>query len=232
MFLYDKKEKSLDVYDFTASKESLEKFRMEQIEQIPKDERIMFAETHVKLYGQTPLLKEYIGKNSNNEILSSDYADNEERKNNDPYGRYHVLRNDKRSDKDHEFLLDLYIHGHFVDKSIVQIQYQEMMKYYLLRRESYGYLGEYDGGKNFKMEEIIQLPESLYLLQLLEQGRFALLDDQDITKQLELYTLTKIYEVSFEELQKMDSCGITENAYSKTRYKADSDSHILKLLKK
>lgn len=240
MFLYDKKDNSIDVYDFTASEENLEKFRKEQMEQIPQDERIMFAETHVKLYGETPLLKAHIGKNFNNEILLSDYADNEEIKDTDKYGRYHVLKNDKGNDKEndkendkkHEILLDLYIHGQFTDRSVVRIQYPEIMKYYLLRRISYGYLGEYDGGKNFKMEDIIQLPESLYLLQLLEQGRFTLLEDKDITKQLELYTLSKIYEVSLEELQKMDTYGITKNSYSNTITKAESDKQFLKRIKK
>ncbi len=82
------------------------------------------------------------------------------------------------------------------------------------------------------MEEIIQLPESLYLLQLLEQGRFALFDGKDISEQLALYTLAKINEVSMEELQKMDVCGITQDVYSRTIQKAENHAHLLKLIKR
>ena len=233
MFLYDKKRKSLDVYDFTANKDDLVDYRMTQMEQIPETERIFVAETHVGPYGDSPLFEGYTGKTFNDQVLSASYADNdsEERKKGDAYRYYHVLRSDNISKRNNEILLDCYELGHLTDKSVVQIQYSEIMKYYLLKRTIYDFVVSDDYGKYYKMEDIIQLPESLYLLQLLEQGRFTSLDGKDISQQLALYTLSKINEVSMEELQKMDTCGITQDAYSRTIKKSKNDAHILKLIK-
>lgn len=234
MFLYDKNKKSLDIYDFTASKEDLINYRITQMEQIPETERVFVAETHIDQYGDSPLFEKYTGKTFNDKILSASYADNdsEKRKNSDAYRRYHVLKNDNRSKINNKMLLDYYEGGHLTDRSVVKIQYPEIIKYYLLKNARYDFAGLDEYGCNYKMGDIIQLPESLYLLQLLEQGKFTSFNGKDISKQLELYTLAKINEINLEEIQKMDACGITQDAYSNVIKKAENDTHILKLIKK
>ena len=112
MLLYDKKEKSLDVYDFSASKDNLIYYRMTQMEKIPKTERFFVAETHTDPYGDSPLFEEYTGKVFNDRLLLASYADNdsEERKNN-AYRRYHVLKNDRIIEKKKDILLNSFIYG-------------------------------------------------------------------------------------------------------------------------
>ena len=82
------------------------------------------------------------------------------------------------------------------------------------------------------MKGVIRLPESLYLLELIERERFAPLDGKNVAQQLALYSLSKINEISTEELQKMDTCGITKGAYTRVIDKANNDSHVLRLIKK
>lgn len=234
MFLYDKKENSLDVFSFTACNDDLKCYRITQMKQIPKTERIFVAETHIGQYDDSLLLEAYTGETFNDKILSASYADNdsEERKNSNAYRRYHVLKSDHRSKSHNELLLNYYVSGYLTDRSVVQIQYPEIMKYYLLINARYDLIHSDDYGKNYMMNDIIQLPKSLYLLQLLEQGRFTSLDGKDISEQLALFTLEKINEVTLEEIKKMDSCGITQDAYSKAIKKAENDAYILKLIKK
>ena len=234
MFLYDKKDKYLDVYDFTASRNDLVNYRMTQMEKLPEDEKVFIAETHVDPYGDIPLFEKYTGKTFNDSIIPASYADNdsEERKESNAYRRYHVLKSDRRSKRNNEILLDCYGYGHLSDNRVVQIQYAEMIKYYLLKRTHYDFVGSDSYGKNYIMEDIIQLPETLYLLQLIEQGRFDLLDGKNVAEQLALYSLSKINEISFEELQKMDACGITEDICTRVINKADNDTHVLKLIKR
>ena len=129
-------------------------------------------------------------------------------------------------------MLDGYVYGHLSNNRVVQIQYDEMIKYYLLTRTHYHFEGSDSYGKYYRMEDIIQLPESLYLLQLIEQGRFNLLDGKNVAEQLALYSLSKINEISFEELQKMDACGITDDICTRVINKADNDSHVLQLIRK
>ncbi len=229
MFLYDKKENSFDVYDFTAKKDDLISYRKNQIEKIPEEERIFIAETHTDPYGYySPLFERYTGNTFNDRILFASDADNDA--NNDIC--YHILKRDNRSKVNNELLLNCYIFGHLEDRSVIRIKYSQNMKYYLLKRKKYDFIGSDEDGKNYKMEDIIQLPESLYLLQLLEQGKFTSFNGKDISEQLALYTLTKINEVSNQELEKMDACGITQDAYFKTREKAQNDVHVLRLIKK
>ena len=234
MFLYDKKDKYLDVYDFTASRSDLANYRMTQMKELPEDEKVFIADTRVDPYGDILLFEKYTGEIFNDEVLTASYVDNdsEERKTSNAYRRYHVLKADRRSKENNDNLLACYGYGHLSDKPVVQIQYAEMIKYYLLKRKNYDFVEFDEYGKKYRMEEIIQLPETLYLLQLIEQGRFDLLDGKNVAEQLALYSLSKINEISFEELQKMDACGVTENIYTEVINKADNDAHVLKLIKK
>ena len=86
------------------------------------------------------------------------------------------------------------------------------------------------------MGDIIQLPKQLYLLQLIENERFDLLDSDyfdilDISELLSMYSLEKIGDFDSDELKKMDLCGVTNDIYPTVVKKSDSDKKILKLLK-
>lgn len=91
---------------------------------------------------------------------------------------------------------------------------------------------EVNGKKIMRVEDIIEIPKSLYLLQLLEQEKFTLIAKEDISEQLKLFNFSYVNSLTLEELQRMDECGITEDAYSKTINKSNNDKHILRLLKK
>ena len=82
------------------------------------------------------------------------------------------------------------------------------------------------------MVDIIQIPKSLYLLQLLLQEKFSTISGEDISEQLSLFNFSYVNNINLDELQKMDACGITENAYSRIINKANNDKPVLKLLKK
>lgn len=232
MILYDKRDESLDIYELVAHKDELVKYRKKQMKQIPDNERIFVAETRVDPYGETPLLENYAGKITSGRVINAEYADNEKRKENNAYGRYHVLKKNFQNLSDNNILLDSYYNGTLVNSGVIRIQYLKAMKYFLISEKTYKYLGEYDEGKNYMMKNIIQLPESLYLLQLLEQGKFVFLNDKDISEQLALYTLSKKDEISFSELQKMSLAEINKNDYLNIANKIDNDRHILKILKK
>ncbi len=137
--------------------------------------------------------------------------------------------------------LQQYYDGQFSDKLVARIHYLKTIRYFLLTAPKYRkdtiqpHLCTYF---NYVMSNIIELPESLYLLQLLEQEKFELLKEKgmyeeiDISKLLDFYSLTQIDERSLEDFQKMDLSGITQNGYSKAISKCRTDVYILKLLKK
>ena len=55
----------------------------------------------------------------------------------------------------------------------------------------------------FTIDTILNVPQELYLLQLLEFGKLGLLQDEDITEQLELFDISYMRSVNICELDKM-----------------------------
>lgn len=128
IFLYDKKEKSFDVYNFAASRDDLVCYRRAQMEQIPEQERVFMAEAHIDPYEDSLLFEKYTGKTFNERVLSAGYADNdsEERKQSNAYRRYHVLKRNNSSKENNKRLLEGYVLGYLADRSVVQIQFREL----------------------------------------------------------------------------------------------------------
>ena len=100
MFLYDKKDKCFDVYDFTASRNDLVDYRMIQMEKIPKDEKVFIAETRVGHYGDIPLFEMYTSKTYDDSVVPASFADDDsEEKKSNGYRCYHFLKSDRRSNR-------------------------------------------------------------------------------------------------------------------------------------
>ena len=148
-----------------------------------------------------------------------------------PHNQKFLLKHCYIADTNRDNLLNAYYYGYYVSKDITKIKYLNMLKFFLFTSNQYNN-NFYFSSKNIKyITDIIELPESLYLLQLIEQQRFSLIGNKDISEQLSLFTIFKTNEISFDELKKVDACGITDNAYDITIKKAEEDKHILKLIK-
>ena len=81
------------------------------------------------------------------------------------------------------------------------------------------------------MNGLIELPESLYLMQALEQQDYAFLQGRNSKELFSIYHFQKQNEVSKEECRKMDLCGITKNAYEECLEKARKDELLLRIIK-
>lgn len=226
MLLYERNNDILEVYDFSAKKEVLEEYRKKQMQKIPEDERILTAETCISNWSDTPLFESF-STNYSDKILTSNYADNKSVSEN----RYHTLKKSNKDTNHNQQLLNFYYTGNLKDKNMVRIKYLEGIRYLLLKNKSYHFIGE-NNGRKYQMNDIIQLPKSLYILQLIEQTNFEALKKYDIKDELSLFILSKIEEISLTELQKTDKLNITTGIYDSVTKKADTDHKILKLLKK
>ena len=210
MILYDRHDDNFDVYDFSAEENDIKNFKKAQMSQIEKEERILCAETVTvpSFYEELPLF-EYYSMSFNDNTISSEIADDTTR---DFYGRYHALVQPPNYKLSKDLLLYLYFCGDLVNRNMVKIKYPNKIKYFLLKNQYYNCLLEVYGKRFSKMDDIIQLTHSLYLLQLLQQRKFKHLVDDGLDEILSLYRLSIINTISLEELEKMDMCGITQNA--------------------
>lgn len=228
MYLYQKQGQTINVYNFNAEHSDLVNYRMEQMKKIPQGKRVLYAETNSE--PMEPLFQHYIGQLDQ---ITFDYleADDDIR-----YGDgdinarwYHKLKAEENKDTRKE-LLQRYYQGQLTDKDIAKIQYESGIRYYLLKNRVYT-PDIYDEQLKV-LNGIIEIPESLYLLQLLQQGKFSLIGDKDISEQLSLYNLSYVDNIHIEEMLKMDTCGITDDVSSKVLIKAHNDAKVLSLIKK
>lgn len=223
MFLYDKKEKSLDVYSFVEDSQAIREYRQSKILEIPERDRVVVAESYSQDMSEIPLFEFYAEQFDINTI-PMEYANSQEKN-----LRYHLLKKGKTSKRNRDILLDKFYSGELTDRNIARIQDLDKIRYYLLYEKTYK-AQAYDNRLK-RMKNIIELPESLYLLQMLEQEKFSLLEDKDILEQLSLFSLTHLDELNLSEIKRMADCGLTNNSYEQIIGKASNDAHVLNLIK-
>lgn len=217
MFLYDKKDKSIDVFLLARDSQKVRDYRIEQMKQIPFDKRCLYSEEVVAGYDEHPILA-----NANLDeqiILVSDLR-----------GSGKELGYNTDSDDCVDLLERFYV-DKYMDRPVARVE--DLMELrYLLIACNYVNTRKTDGKIIKRIEDIIELPKSLYLLQLFEQEKFGAILGEDISEQLKLFTFSHLNSVSLDELQKMDEAGISEGAYSRAIAKAENDKQVLNLLNK
>lgn len=216
MFLYDKKENSIDVY-LVKPEDNVAKYRKIELEKIPEPFQVMKAQTRIDTIGQIPSFEK---SEVFDKILPIERVENRNLK----YGYHHLL-----SDYENYHLVNDYINGEYTDKPIIRVQGGDI-DFYLITQEKYFH----NPNNEYKrtMHGIIKIPESLYLLQLFQQEEFSFLSDKSISELLSLFSVSYTDEISLEELGKMDKYGIAPYAYQNVLDKANKDSQVLKFVRK
>jgi len=218
MYLLDKNNDKIDVYYLHPKDKDLFYYRLEQMKQIPDNEKILQGVTGVGIE-KYEIFKNYEDKFDIETIPMGNVN-----------GKYHSLETDilYSQGRNKEILLDAYYLGYLKDKNIARVWDLNKMKYFLLKQTEYSRILP---GKKI-LGEIIQIPESLYLLSLIEQEKFSLIGDKDISEQLNLFRLEQEQSIDLNTIDRMQFIGISPDCYTRTIKKAENDAHILKLLKK
>lgn len=229
MYLYQKHGETINVYNFNAKHSDLVNYRVEQMKKIPQGRRVLYAETNSEPI--EPLFQHYMGQLDQITFHYLEADDDIRYGDGDINARwYHKLKVDKSNKDACKELLQRYYQGQLTDKDIARIQYESGIRYFLLKNRVYS-PDLYD--KQLKiLNDIIEIPESLYLLQLLLQEKFSLIGDKDISEQLSLFKLSHVDNIHVEDMLKMDACGITDDVSSKVLIKARNDARVLSLIKR
>lgn len=217
MYLYDKHENKLDLYLLKPLETQLCEYRKQEMKKIPGDATI-FTATTASGFGSYKIFELYEDK-LDSELLPIENVN----------GNYHKLEPDFLVNmyETKEMLLSFYYYGYLKDNRIAKIQDLKKIRYFLLNQTKY-----MSGNGVDVIKGIIEIPESLYLLSLIEQEKFSLIGNKDVSDQLNLFKIEQLKEFDLETLEKMDVMGIFPDNYSNIVKKAENDSHILKLIKK
>lgn len=213
MYLYDKKRDKLDIYSLIPDDEKLYEYRVEQMNQIKEDQKVVRAVTGMG--NQNYEIFKYYRETFDTKIIPIKSVN----------GLYHKLEPDKSRNKD--VLLNSYYSGNLRDRKIARVRDLKRLRYFLLNKTEY---------INYPwqtiLEGIIEVPESLYLLSLIEQEKYSLIGDKDVSKQLSLFSVHKLDRICLKTVEMMDNMCITQGCYRETIKKAENDAHLLKLILK
>jgi hypothetical protein len=230
MFLYDKKEKDINVYSIKPKREEIVEYKRQLIFGTPVEKRFIRLCTNdgrlaAKLFSEKLL---YSWE------LDFDHADS-------IYGHprfsqlslYSETDNLKPEDLEkRNAILSNYISGLYFPSPICMVEgydlpliNERVENRFLLVTDP---VINRDDNNNYIIENILSLPKELYLLHLLETGRFSDLTNEDITKQLALFDIAFREAISIEELEKIYETGLLKGALSETLEKAETGTLVLK----
>ncbi len=228
MYLFEKKNNSIDVYTMYPEVARMRNYRIAEMKQIGEEERVLKA-------------------------VSNLYRELERDENTIPFSEVHFERNnylgetvyhelstyemDEEVRRHQEILLSRYYHGDFSQEPVLRIrkscysrpqtEFPHSVQYLLRTTKEYrdeGFLY-----KRFVMHDMIQLPESLALLQQLECGDFSSIHSHDLTEQLKTFVVSNqpIKHLSLDELSDMYSVGLIPGRYSEVIHTIETTGKVL-----
>ena len=220
LLLYKKGEENMQIYDFCIDEEAAKEYRKKQMELIPKEKTIYTAKAY-NTNGKKPVFEKYRGNLKSTVFKIHDI--NHPSKNHElaPAGYNYVRINE---------ILNKFYNGDFLDGKIARVLDFNSLRYFLLTEDRYWRFLTFSNSA--EMNNIIEVPESLYILQLLQQAAFPCIRDFDMTEQLELFTLKYVDDINLEDIRKMDEFGVSKGVYTKVLNKIENDSVLFEKYKK
>lgn len=226
MYIYNINKNILEVYKLNQNKKAITNYKKEQMNLIDEDKQILYTETYSGIFGETLVFEDYLNSSSQ-EPISIEEANKEIP---DRRGNYHKLLPSNMTKEERVSLLEEYYLGKLTNCNVIKIKDKTKIRYLLLKNHKYEKSSAKPTCKTLK--EIIEIPKSLYLLQLLEQGKFQLLNQEDIQEQLSMYTIELFRTINLYDLENIDLCELSENVYQNAINKSKNTNHILKRIKK
>ena len=240
MYIYDKKDDSIDLYTIEAKKEELKEYKRSVLEK-SKDNLLYYLITNVEktrnqfvnsqelsisdiefdtrawnpaLYNTFSILREVAGTKNIAEIQEQckRYLNNGWIENLDIC-------------MDQINLIKQYINGDFDNIPLIRIVEENMQDFYLLRTELDK--NHSQAGVNWFVHNIIKLPRSLQILQLLLQGKYEKINDAEITDQLGVFNIDYYNSIKLNDIR-----DLVKESYKATLEKASCGSRILQKYKK
>lgn len=233
MYLYEKNnDEMLDVYSFYPKEDEIKKYKKQILNNTSKKELVLFIRTNCY--------------NTVKKVLNSKkiYMDDIIFDNYDPLDKcaysalysYTELDNfNKEKELEIKRFINKYINNEYTSSDqkhfcVVKDYNKKKNKYFFITNDSFNKKNNYE--RNGTIEYILNLPSSLYLLYLLENGYFNELGDRIIKKQLELFKINKYHTIKIDELSKLyDVNLLSYDEYNNIYSKIDSSSKILKKIK-
>lgn len=224
MFIYDKKENSIDIYSIEAKKEALKNFRKSVIQKHKNEDLFYCLETNSE-----ETIKQFnVARSIDIRLLDYNHIDFLD----------HRLWSSITQLHPKKYILERYIDGEY-DELVPTKTFEFIWKddliceiHHLIKPEVEKVVFQNTHGKVWEINNMINLPRNLYLLQLLLQGRFEDLTSEDISRQLQLFDINYLKNIKLDNIREILETGLVRGTIEDTINKAEIGSKILKKAKK
>ncbi len=243
MYIYDKKDDSIVLYTIEAKKEELKRYKRKIIEAndadllyylittvvTTKDRFVNSEELAISdiVYGPEWTIPGRIQSNLRKCGGTKNIAYLKEL-----CLRFHAIGwpPDREDECEEQInLIEQYINGDFDNIPLIRIIEENNHDFYLLRTEAAKTIMY---GSFWVIDNIIKLPRSLQILQLLLQGKYEKINEAEITDQLKLFNINYYDSVKLNNIRDMHITESANDSYESILEKVSSGSRILQKYKK
>lgn len=227
MFLYDKNGNKIEVYSMEPNNDKIYEFKKEEIEKIPTDKRVLKATTNTSLVFENP--KAYRLYSTNFVYQKPTFFNREYHNLESSYSTDNYIYDNNRINQ----LLNKYYKNEFKYKIPLCLDCEEDIPKYLLFTE-FDYTFNSSKFNDRTLDNIICLTKNLYLLEKILDGKFFMLDEENIEKQIDLFDISDkpIITIDREELKKAELFKLINECENEVNHKVYESQKILKYVKK
>lgn len=231
MLIYDKLEDSINIYNMEGKKEEIKKYRERVLKRCKKKEPLFYY-LKTNCLETIKSLKDVSDIDIN--LLSYDNSTVLD------YGSYSSIYEIEPAniDSEQERILEAYISGYYDKQTITKVSKynwqnesnEELLR--LLKPSIYYIAGTNSHGDVYEIDDMLNLPRNLYLLHLLQQGKYAHVVNENITKLLKLFEFEYVNNIKLKDIEEMLETGLVDGSLEKSIKKAEVGSKILQKVKK
>lgn len=227
MLIYDRKDNSIDIYTMNPKVEELKRYRKNVIKRQKIEEMFYSLKTNC----QNTLIK--FNTYEDIDIKFLDY-DNDNAIEIGYWSKLRPMGKVEPYEKEiQQEIIEKYIEGGYDSTKPVKIfEYaweddiaNELNR--LVKTESEKIIHRNSQGNVWEIKNLINLPKNLYLLQLLQQGKYGRLILENITRQLSLFDIEYLKSVNIMDIKDMIETGLVSGTLSDAIDKANIGSKIL-----
>lgn len=227
MYLYEKDDNKIKVYSMEPNIDKIFDYKNKEISKIHlKDRTLKFVTNKpIKNIEKTTYI--------NNLVIDLPKKELEYNKRKFFRTEYHEMRNDRL------YIINGIIEGYKErvsnDSNIIRVfDYDNklhMLKYikYLLVGQEY--IKKSEDKNIFELTNVINIPESLYLLEMLCRGNFDMIRDKNVQEQLKLFDISYVDEIHVDEFKKAKNYELLQDGYEKIINNAEETNKIFKLIR-
>lgn len=219
MYLHDKNNEQINIYSLIPNKKKIYEYKKEKMEKIPFEKRVFTAKTND--YHCLEILRDYIWDIDLQNEKSKLYGE----------CAYHKLisYNTLNKIEKQEILLEKYYNNDMTHSGKIFKIYRSRKNYdinNLLLCEPY-YKEEIYSEGVYSMEDIINIPDSLYNFEMFDRKKFNLIKHENFEELLKLYDINLMTTFNINDAEKIYSFEIKHEDL----VNLDNSKKILKFIK-